>query len=341
MLPALIDHEDVNKLIMPGTSEIVGVQLSIPPGVRSNQDALTQYGLKVTSGRALVHSFGVLPIIDGMTCTRAFYEYNPSKIGDRLNDPGPASYKLRDVVIVAGHAHYYHFLAHHLPSFLLLATAETDPAICATMAACPANLSGFLAQFMAQAAAPRQSSLQTLDYGVYDVENVIFAARPNRALTSVVGTEIVVPMILKQAGIADALREQGPVKLFVRRENHSLGRNLLNAAEIEAWFVARGFLSVNPGALSFQEQVILFSRATHVAGVEGGALINLMFAKHLRSVVMIAGPATKGENFFHRIVKDRDVAFRTFYGQAESAERSADYTFSRSELDSLGSEMTA
>lgn len=66
-------------------------------------------------------------------------------------------------------------------------------------------------------------------------------------------------------------------KLFVRRTSQI--RRLVNEAEIEAAFVARGFTPIEPERLRLEEQVALFSRARMVAGATGAGLINLAFCQ--------------------------------------------------------------
>lgn len=66
-------------------------------------------------------------------------------------------------------------------------------------------------------------------------------------------------------------------KLFVRRT--AAIRRLVNEAEIEAAFVARGFTPIEPENLRLEAQVALFSHARMIAGATGAGLINLAFAQ--------------------------------------------------------------
>jgi tetratricopeptide (TPR) repeat protein len=55
-------------------------------------------------------------------------------------------------------------------------------------------------------------------------------------------------------------------------------RRLVNEAEIEALFMARGFESVATESLGFEQQVKLFAEAKMIAGPGGAAMMNIVFA---------------------------------------------------------------
>jgi hypothetical protein len=67
----------------------------------------------------------------------------------------------------------------------------------------------------------------------------------------------------------------GDRRLFVTRRGRY--RTLSNLAEIEGVADAAGLEVVDPGELSFDEQVALFASARKVAGVHGAGLANLLF----------------------------------------------------------------
>lgn len=75
-------------------------------------------------------------------------------------------------------------------------------------------------------------------------------------------------------------------RLYVRRAKSEI-RHIVNCEEVEALFTARGFRIVQPGTMSFGEQVRLFSGATHVAGGLGAGLVNIAWAAAGTSVLMI------------------------------------------------------
>lgn len=65
-------------------------------------------------------------------------------------------------------------------------------------------------------------------------------------------------------------------RLFVMRENVTR-RRLLNQDELAERLAALGFTCVDPGTLSFKEQVALFQGASVVVGVHGAGLTNVLF----------------------------------------------------------------
>ena len=73
------------------------------------------------------------------------------------------------------------------------------------------------------------------------------------------------------------LRDKTGQKLFVMRTNVSK-RRLLNQDEIAARLTELGFTCIDPGTLSFKEQVALFQGAHVVVGVHGAGLTNILFA---------------------------------------------------------------
>ena len=74
----------------------------------------------------------------------------------------------------------------------------------------------------------------------------------------------------------DHAGRDGPSKLFLSRGAET-ARRLANGDQVADAFVTFGFTVVTPGELTVPEQVALFSRATHVAGVHGAGLANVMF----------------------------------------------------------------
>jgi hypothetical protein len=55
-------------------------------------------------------------------------------------------------------------------------------------------------------------------------------------------------------------------------------RQLNNAREVRKWFVERGWDVIDPGELSLDEQITLFSEAHAIVGTHGAALTNLLWA---------------------------------------------------------------
>ena len=75
-------------------------------------------------------------------------------------------------------------------------------------------------------------------------------------------------------------------RLYVRRLQ-SEKRCISNHAHIERLFAACGFDIVYPGAMNYQEQVSLFSQASHIAGSLGAGMANLLYAPAGAEILLI------------------------------------------------------
>ena len=60
-------------------------------------------------------------------------------------------------------------------------------------------------------------------------------------------------------------------------ERNAATRGCTNAIEVREWFSARGWEVVDPGTMTLDEQIDMFSKATAVAGIHGAAMTNLLW----------------------------------------------------------------
>lgn len=78
-----------------------------------------------------------------------------------------------------------------------------------------------------------------------------------------------------------------PEKIFLRR--NSGARNIDNATELEKIMVDHGYTLIDPGSLSFPEQIQLFKNAKEIVAPTGAALANAIFCtKGTHIVVLMA-----------------------------------------------------
>jgi hypothetical protein len=63
--------------------------------------------------------------------------------------------------------------------------------------------------------------------------------------------------------------------------------SLSDEIELEDFFVQNGYEIVNPGSYTFEEQIDMFSSASHVAGISGAGFINTIFCKPGTKVIII------------------------------------------------------
>ena len=75
-------------------------------------------------------------------------------------------------------------------------------------------------------------------------------------------------------------------RLYIERPAHEQ-RSLGNAAEARAVLEAAGYETVHPAAMPFNDQVRLFSQASHIVGTLGAGLTNSLFAPASCRVTMI------------------------------------------------------
>lgn len=68
---------------------------------------------------------------------------------------------------------------------------------------------------------------------------------------------------------------RGPEKLYVQRRGQS--RGLLNENEVSSFMSDRGWTPIDPGQLTFAQQVSLFAGARAICGVHGAALTNIVW----------------------------------------------------------------
>ena len=241
-----------------------------------------------------------------------------------------------DGLAVIGSASYDHFFANHFPA-LLLVRALTGPRVrIFTVSGFPPSATALMSRFLIHLAGGRPVDLIKTNSAATDVAEVMFPLRPYPAMPTLLARRVLAPYVFQTAGIKDPLADFRPLKLIVLRKNGVTGRNLINQDEVAEWFVARGFTAVDPGLLPVEEQIMLFARATHIAGVAGGAMTNLMFAQNARWVVMFGNPSARTDSFSPNLLAETDGPFHGIWGDpVNPLMRNTDYTVPRALLESL------
>jgi capsular polysaccharide biosynthesis protein len=115
--------------------------------------------------------------------------------------------------------------------------------------------------------------------------NVGLKARVNGSFSlsaiQVVRKNVLAPNLLR----GDVLNT--PKKIFIKRSGEV--RRLINQSDIEALLHRLGFVAVAPEEMSFKEQAILFSSATHIVGPTGAALVNCIFCQSGTKICVLMG----------------------------------------------------
>lgn len=70
-----------------------------------------------------------------------------------------------------------------------------------------------------------------------------------------------------------------PNRLFVTRGSGPHTRRLVQGPAVEAMLGDRGFVTIDPGSMSVQEQIDHFAAADVIVGIHGAAMTNLVFAR--------------------------------------------------------------
>jgi Glycosyltransferase 61 len=102
-------------------------------------------------------------------------------------------------------------------------------------------------------------------------------------------------------------------RIYVRRRRQR-GRALLNECAIESYLVSRGFYTVDPDGLPFEQQVRIFSNASIVVGVMCAAMCNVMFSPRQVTMVVLA-PNGWVEPFYWDLATVLEHRYIAIHGQ--------------------------
>lgn len=285
----------------------------------------TLSALRAHTGALRVRAVGSLPVIAGKTSFTFFAENHRSKYGGYFDAPIMPRAELRDALFIHGAENYYHFLGYHLISYLFLTMSGSPPRI-ATLHGTSPSTAEAVTQFVGSLTNGRQTEIVALEEGDYSVSNVIFPIKPSRAATIGFFREIFAPFMRQTYAAAMAAAASHPTKLFVRRV--ATRRQLVNQAEIEDVLTRKGYFAIDPGTMSFETQVAVFSRATDIIGVEGAAMANLFFAPSTARIVVLGSPLVTGDPFFTRFGIYFERGYRSIAGtlvDGKSTDRNADF----------------
>ena len=86
--------------------------------------------------------------------------------------------------------------------------------------------------------------------------------------------------------LGGAIPIQDRKRLFLTRK-HAAHRRIVNDGEVQEAAEARGFTTIDCGALSVSQQIATFSTASHVAGMTGAAFTNLLYCPPDAKAVII------------------------------------------------------
>ena len=98
-------------------------------------------------------------------------------------------------------------------------------------------------------------------------------------------------------------------RLFVRRVvGPKRGRSLHNEQELYARLAPFGFKDIDPGSLSLEQQIVLFSQAQTIIGATGAAMANIVFCRPGTKVTLLV-PAMFPDSFFQYIAAHKQLCY--------------------------------
>ena len=171
----------------------------------------------------------------------------------------------------------------------------------------------------------RDSSVMTsiVDAGVVDEDRLI--VQGDRWLASDVSISFVLHDPLSErslrrtaAYVARAVSSpslsSSRTKLYVARGARGVGPHLLNESELVTELERRGFEAIDPGLMSWTDQYHRFRAATHVVGVHGTALTNVLFRAPDHMCVLELTPPQHDEDAFQTMSAELGYSFSRLTG---------------------------
>jgi capsular polysaccharide biosynthesis protein len=124
------------------------------------------------------------------------------------------------------------------------------------------------------------------------------------------------------------------IRLYITRDA-SVGRGLRNESELRSALEGSGFVTVDPGSLPFREQIELFARASHVVGVHGAGLTNILFRSPRPLHLLEISPPQLREDMFLQMSMALGFRYERIFG-ANPSDDSNRPTFSVATTDVMG-----
>ena len=134
-------------------------------------------------------------------------------------------------------------------------------------------------------------------------------------------------------------KRTGTARLYLTRPNAGR-RRLLNDTEIATRLAKRGFVAIDPGALSFQQQVAAFADAAVIVGPHGAALTNGAFMPPGGALVELTHSARVVWTF-HEIAAASRLSFACVIGTRASETKNPLFADFRVDLDAVDAAVDA
>jgi len=98
-------------------------------------------------------------------------------------------------------------------------------------------------------------------------------------------------------------------KIYLSRRSSQLKmRKMLNQQEVEAVFIQQGYEMVDMRELSFEQQIVLFESASHIAGVSGASFSNLIFANKGCHVILLTQSGVNSQVIYENLAQSIGIS---------------------------------
>jgi hypothetical protein len=254
-------------------------------------EILPSYGATVASGEYLLADTIHVPPVH-------WHRYTPSLMAmneDRalILRETAAHLEIEDAIYFGHNANYYHFICEDLPRLLLF---EEQNELRDRPVLVDLNMSSWQHSLLVRSGVD-QSRWKAVNFRVplrlpqLNVPSLVsrdFLVHPKAA-------ELIRARLAWAAG--NMVSRKGKRLYLSRGAGGSRNARFLNEAVIARQLVRAGFVPVDTGKMSVDDQIELFSDAEIVAGPGGAALTNLVFAPRTCAALVLAANSDAGETF--------------------------------------------
>lgn len=213
---------------------------------------------------------------------------------------------------------YFHFLIEYLPSlFVLVKTNRVAPNAMIATGILHANMWTALLAIVEHLSIPviqlRKTQAVSCDRAILVTPSWRATERISGAVSeSVYNGDNIRQMRAAFRPYWSDGGERG-LKLYLRRLSGQ--RQLTNAEDLERMAVAAGYQVIDAAALSFEEQIRVFSGASHIVGPTGAWLANLIFTREeTRVTVLYPVTCESGEGIWTQLGEICGVHVRGMFG---------------------------
>lgn len=265
-------------------------------------------------GEALAAPPGVVWLPDGRVVAESLHNLNAASRAASLAEPMPQApdhpqpRRPALLLVRAGSTNYGHFLAEHLGALLLL--GQVRPGLRAELVVADHRgaMLGVVEEGVARAGFAPQALRRLPPRGLH-LQEVLMLSPAS------------IHSYMKHPAAIEALAGLAPPRpagelLFVRRTSVAK-RVLLNIDPVEEMALSLGFRAIEPGRMSFAEQIEAFAAARVVVGVSGADLTNIVFMPPGGDVVCLL-PTRGREFFFWDLCCLRDHRYWSIFGAPET-----------------------